>query len=79
MPIESLEELVRGTIRGKRVGGRPETVEPVLSLLIGLEFAAKVVIRERGVLEVVLAIAASLPHTTHFGQLHDSSVKYINL
>lgn len=60
--VDGLEELPRGTILGERVGGGPEAVQPVLALVVGLELAAKVVVAEGGVLEIVLAVAAGLPH-----------------
>ena len=60
--VDGLEELVGRAVGGERVGGGPETVEPVLSLVVGLELAAKVVVREGRVLEVVLSVAAGLPH-----------------
>ena len=62
VPVEGLEHFVGGSIGGKRVGGGPEAVEPVFSLVIGLELAAEVVVREGRVLEVVFAVAAGLPH-----------------
>ena len=60
--VDGLEELVGRAVGGERVGGGPETVEPVLSLVVGLELAAEVVVCERRVLEVVLSVAAGLPH-----------------
>ena len=62
VPVDGLEELVGRAVGGERVGGGPETVEPVLSLVVGLELAAEVVVCERRVLEVVLSVAAGLPH-----------------
>ena len=62
VPVDGLEEFVGRAVGGERVGGGSETVEPVLSLVVGLELAAKVVVREGRVLEVVLSIAAGLPH-----------------
>lgn len=62
VPVDGLEEFVGRAVGGERVGSRPKAVEPVLSLLVGLEFAAKVVVCERGVLEIVLSVAAGLPH-----------------
>jgi hypothetical protein len=62
VPIDGLEELVRRAVCGERVGGGPKAVEPVLALVVGLELAAEVVVCERRVLEIVLAVAAGLPH-----------------
>ena len=61
--VDSLEESPGRTVDGERVGGGPEAVESVLALLVGLELAAEVVVGlVVGVLEVVLAVAAGLPH-----------------
>jgi hypothetical protein len=42
--VNSLEELPGRTVFGERVGGRSEAVEPVLTLVVGLELAAQVVV-----------------------------------
>lgn len=61
--VDSLEECPGRTVDGERVGGGTKAVEPVLALLVGLELAAEVVVGlVVGVLEVVLAVAAGLPH-----------------
>lgn len=60
--VDGLEELVGGTVGGEGVGGRAQAVEPVLALVVGLELAAQVVVAVGRVLEVVLAVAAGLPH-----------------
>ena len=60
--VDGLEEFVGRSVGGKRVGGGSETVKPVLSFLVGLELAAEVVVCERRVLEIILSIAAGLPH-----------------
>lgn len=44
MPVDGLEELPGRTVFGERVGSGPEAVKPVLSLVVGLELAAKVVV-----------------------------------
>jgi hypothetical protein len=62
VPVNSLQELPRGTVLGERVGGGAEAVEAVLALVVGLELAAQVVVAEGRVLEVVLAVTAGLPH-----------------
>lgn len=62
VPVNSLEELVRRAVGGQGVGGGAQAVEAVLALVVGLELAAQVVVRVRRVLEVVLAVAAGLPH-----------------
>jgi len=62
VPVDGLEEFVGRAVGGERVGGGPKAVEPVLSLVVGLELAAEVVVCERRVLEVVLSVAAGLPH-----------------
>ena len=62
VPVDGLEEFVGRAVGGERVGGGPKAVQPVLSLVVGLELAAEVVVCERRVLEVVLAVAAGLPH-----------------
>lgn len=62
VPVHSLEELPGRAIGRERVGGGPKAVESVLSLVVGLELAAEVVVCEHRVLEVVLAVAAGLPH-----------------
>jgi len=68
VPVDSLEEFVGRTVRGERVGGGPKAVKPVLSLVVGLELAAEVVVCEHRVLEIVLAVAAGLPEIkSHVG------------
>ena len=62
VPVDGLEELPGRTVFGKGVGGGAEAVESVLALVVGLELAAQVVVAEGRVLEVVLAVAAGLPH-----------------
>jgi hypothetical protein len=62
VPVHSLEELPGRTVCGERVGGGPKAVQPVLALVVRLELAAEVVVCERRVLEIVLAVAAGLPH-----------------
>lgn len=62
VPVDGLEELVGRAVGGERVGGGPQAVQPVLSLVVGLELAAEVVVCEGRVLEVVLSVAAGLPH-----------------
>lgn len=62
VPVDCLKEFVGRAVGGERVGSGPKAVEPVLSLLVGLELSAKVVVCERRVLEVVLSVAAGLPH-----------------
>ena len=60
--VDGLEELVGRAVGGERVGGGPQAVQPVLSLVVGLELAAEVVVCEGRVLEIVLSVAAGLPH-----------------
>ena len=60
--VNSLQELPRRAVFGQGVGGGPQAVEAVLALVVGLELAAQVVVAEGRVLEVVLAVAAGLPH-----------------
>ena len=68
VPVDSLEKFVGRTVRGERVGGGPKAVKPVLSLIVGLELAAEVVVCEHRVLEIVLAVAAGLPEIkSHVG------------
>lgn len=72
--VDGLQELVGGAVGGERVGGRAQAVQPVLSLVVGLELAAQVVVGVRRVLEVVLAVAAGLPHVE--GDVGDGLVGY---
>jgi len=60
--VDGLEEFPGGTVLGEGVGGGSEAVESVLALVVGLELAAEVVVCEGRVLEIVLAVAAGLPH-----------------
>ena len=63
MPVDRLKELPAGTILRQRVCGRPQAVESVLAVLVRLELAAQVVVAlVLRILEVVLAVAARLPH-----------------
>ena len=62
VPVNSLQELPRRAVFGEGVGGGAQAVEAVLALVVGLELAAQVVVAEGRVLEVVLAVAAGLPH-----------------
>ena len=62
VPVDGLEEFPGGTVLGEGVGGGSEAVESVLALVVGLELAAEVVVCEGRVLEIVLAVAAGLPH-----------------
>lgn len=61
--IKQIDEFVRRTISRQRVSCRVKAVESVVAVLIGPELAAQVVGNlVLGVLEVVLAIGASLPN-----------------
>jgi len=60
--VDGLEELPGSAVFGEGVGGGAQAVEAVLALVVGLELAAQVVVAEGWVLEVVLAVAAGLPH-----------------
>ena len=60
--VHDLEEIPRGAVGGKAVGGGVEAVEPVLAVLVGAELATEVVGGlVVGVLEVVLSVGRRLP------------------
>lgn len=57
----------RGAILWKRVCGRSQAVEAILAILVRLELAAEIVVGLIfRILEVVLAVAASLPHVESY-------------
>lgn len=62
MSVKSLEESPGWSVLWKRVGSWAQAVKAVLSVLVGLELATKVVIRlVARILEIVFAVAARLP------------------
>lgn len=62
MAIQRRQELISGTLNGKRVSRRPEAVEVVVPVLVGAELAAEVVgLLVLGVLEVVFSVRGRLP------------------
>lgn len=63
MSINRLEQLPRRTVLWKRVCSWSEAVQAVFAILVGLELSAQVVVAlVRGILEVIFAVAARLPH-----------------
>lgn len=59
--VHNVEEHTGGTVGGERVGSRVVAVPVELTLLVGAELAAEVVLGLAGVLEIVLAVGGSLP------------------
>lgn len=59
--VHDVEQDTGGTVGGERVGSRVIAVPEELSLLVGGELAAKVVLGLLGILEVVLAVGRGLP------------------
>lgn len=63
MTIHRLQQLPTGPVLRQRVRSWPQAVQVVLALVVCLELAAQVVVAlVVRVLEVVLAVAAGLPH-----------------
>ena len=69
MPIHSLQQLPTRPILRQRIRRRPQTIQPILPILIRLKLSTQVVIAlVLRVLEIVLPIAARLPHVeSHVG------------
>ena len=63
MSVESGQELIGWSICGKRVCSRSKAVQAVFAVLVCLELSAQVVVAlVLWILEVVFAVAASLPN-----------------
>jgi len=75
MPIHSLQQLPTRPILRQRIRRRPQTIQPILPILIRLKLSTQVVIAlVLRVLEIVLPIAARLPHVE--GHVGDGLLGY---